>query len=214
MAYTFNGSNQYITTASAPVTAAPLTMAAWANPVNTTANHTILTIGDVAGDVDYWRIYAAGADAGDFAKFDCRRGAAGLQTASSSIAYTANTWQHYCGVAVSATDRTMYLDGGNTGTNTVSTVPANLDIASIGRLERLSATQYFAGALAEVALWSAALTAGEVLALSKRVSPLLIRPQSLVFYVPLVRELIGWKGFALTANNSPTVSAHPAKLGT
>lgn len=55
-----------------------------------------------------------------------------------------------------------------------------------------------------------ALNTSEIAALAKGLSPLLIRPTSLVFYLPLVRDadrdVVG--GLALTAFNVPTVGDH------
>jgi hypothetical protein len=63
------------------------------------------------------------------------------------------------------------------------------------------------GDLWEWAAWSVALTDDEIAALGKGFSPLLIRPQSRTFYVPLVRELLDVHGASLT-NGGSTVSAH------
>lgn len=66
------------------------------------------------------------------------------------------------------------------------------------------------GLIAEVGIWSAALTAAEIASLSAGFTPDQVRPQSLVFYAPLVRELRDLRGgLAITATNSPTVATHP-----
>ena len=66
------------------------------------------------------------------------------------------------------------------------------------------------GRLAEVGIWNIDLTAAEIASLAKGMTPDKIRPQSLVFYAPLVRNLIDQKGgLALTNNNSATVANHP-----
>ena len=68
----------------------------------------------------------------------------------------------------------------------------------------------FTGSLAEVGIWNAALTADEVASLADGMTCNKIRPQSLVFYAPLVRDLIDVKGgLTITNNNSATVAAHP-----
>jgi hypothetical protein len=50
------------------------------------------------------------------------------------------------------------------------------------------------GRTAEVGIWNAALTAAEIASLAKGMTPDKIRPQSLVFYAPLVRDLIDVRG--------------------
>ena len=68
----------------------------------------------------------------------------------------------------------------------------------------------FNGSLAEVGIWNAALTADEIASLAKGMTCDKIRPQSLVFYAPLVRDLIDQKGgLTITNNNAATVAAHP-----
>jgi hypothetical protein len=69
----------------------------------------------------------------------------------------------------------------------------------------------FASALiAEVGIWNAALTADEIASLAKGVTCDKVRPQSLVFYAPLVRDLQDVRGgLTITNNNSATVANHP-----
>lgn len=212
MARTFNGSDAYIAAAATPVSAVPITIACWANLANVTANHTLVSISDVGSDIRYFRLYAAGADAGDFVKFDSRDGT--LATAASSAAYSASTWQHFCGTSSAVNARAAYLNGANSGTNTTSVTPTLLDATDIGRLNRLTPTNFCNGSIAEVGIWSAALTDAEIASLAKGVSPRLVRPQSLAFYVPMVRDIFDFKGLTLTpGGTATTVTAGPAKFG-
>ena len=69
---------------------------------------------------------------------------------------------------------------------------------------------YFDGSIAEAAIWNAALTDDEILSLAKGFTPDQIRPQNLVFYAPLIRELQDLRGgLTITNNNGATVSNHP-----
>ena len=64
--------------------------------------------------------------------------------------------------------------------------------------------------MAEIGIWSAALSAAEIASLAKGMTCDKVRPQSLVFYAPLVRDLIDQKGgLTITNNNGATVAAHP-----
>ena len=66
------------------------------------------------------------------------------------------------------------------------------------------------GLIAEVGIWNAALTAAEVASLAKGMTCDKVRPQNLVFYAPLVRDLIDQKGgLVITNNNAATVANHP-----
>ena len=66
------------------------------------------------------------------------------------------------------------------------------------------------GELADIGIWSAALTAAEIASLAKGMTCDKIRPQSLVFYAPLVRDLNDQKGgLTITNNNGAPVANHP-----
>jgi len=66
------------------------------------------------------------------------------------------------------------------------------------------------GQIAEVGIWNAALTAAEIASLAKGMTCDKVRPQSLVFYAPLVRDLIDQKGgLTITNNNAATVADQP-----
>jgi hypothetical protein len=66
------------------------------------------------------------------------------------------------------------------------------------------------GRTAEVGIWNVALSATELSSLAKGMTCDKVRPQSLVFYAPLVRDLIDQKGgLAITNNNAATVANHP-----
>jgi hypothetical protein len=81
---------------------------------------------------------------------------------------------------------------------------------SIGVISWNTPVNYANGRIADVGVWSAALNADEILSLSKGVTCDKVRPQSLVFYAPLVRELQDVKGgLTITNNNTATVANHP-----
>ena len=73
-----------------------------------------------------------------------------------------------------------------------------------------SAGLYFNGQIAEVGVWNVALNAAEIASLAKGMTCDKVRPDSLVFYAPLVRNLIDYSGgLTITNNNSATVAVHP-----
>ena len=64
--------------------------------------------------------------------------------------------------------------------------------------------------MAEVGIWNAALTQPEIASLARGMTCDKVRPQSRVFYAPLVRDLIDQKGgITITNNNGATVANHP-----
>ena len=207
MAYEFDGVNQYLS-ATAPIDCLtkPFTLACWFNSDTITSNQYLLSIGN---NLNAWAISAHGGLSGD-PVLCIQTSVAGF--AQSTAGYSANTWQHACGVFNSTASRTVYLNGGNSNTNTASegTRPA-ATFLHIGVTRFNNAfTQYTNGKIAEVGVWSAALTEAEIASLSQGMTCDKVRPQNLVFYAPLVRDLMDTKGgLTITNNNGATVANHP-----
>jgi hypothetical protein len=201
MAYDFNGSNQYLTVASAPVTAAPLTIAAWFRKGGTATKNGIF-LRSSANSTNAFGVYFGASSsvrgytiAGPFADF------------AASGSYSTNTWSHACFVEASATSRTIYRDGANSATNTLSRTPAGINQLEIAHF---GGAVTFDGQFAEVGIWNVALTADEIASLADGMTCDKVRPQSLVFYAPLVRDLQDVRGgLTITNNNTATVANHP-----
>jgi hypothetical protein len=125
---------------------------------------------------------------------------------------TRNDWNHCAGI-FSSTTQTAYLNSsaGNVASGSVA-IPNSLIIcinAVILSFAGLLITQYGNASYAEVGIWNAALTAAEIASLAKGMTCDKVRPQSLVFYAPLVRDLIDQKGgLTITNNNGATVANH------
>ena len=208
MAYNFNGTNQYFSM-SPPAVNTPLTMACWFRSTSTTTNQRLVGVYVTGGD--YWDLGIRGADAGDpvAAIVNAQTNHGNIQIVATTAGYTANTWHHAAGVFSSATSRTAYLDGGNSATGTTNLTNANAVSARIGVFFG-EAIQFMNGQIAEVGIWNAALTAAEIASLAKGMTCDKVRPQSLVFYAPLIRDLTEIRsGLAVTNNNSATVANHP-----
>lgn len=211
MAYNFTAaSSQYLSATSAAATAPPLTIATWARMTDTTtqAGRDIVALSSKSGRSVY-RLNWNGFNAPPIRAVD--------QGTTSTSAYsgtpTVNTFFHVAGVFTSSSSRTPYFNGSAGTTNTDSVTHSLLpDTTSVSAFFDGNSTplQYFAGDIAEVGIWSVALTAAEIASLAKGMTCDKIRPQSLVFYAPLVRNLIDQKGgLALTNNNGATVANHP-----
>jgi hypothetical protein len=205
MARTGGTGNNFLTLGSAVVSAAPLTMACWFNVANTTANHNLMNITGASSD---FGIAASGATAGDPVMAFLTAAGSGSNAVTTS-GYTANAWHHACGVFASTTSRTAYLNGGNSATNTTSRTPASLTRTNLKLYSTNGTTGFEAanGSIAEAAIWSIDLSAAEVAALARGVSPLRIRPGSLVAYWPLF-------GVASPENNFEGGSLHMSIVGT
>ena len=213
MARTFDGVNQYLMTTSPPITVHPMTLTAWFNTtditsyanniaalckltdITTGAIHFLRTRGDVAGDP-----VSSQHD--------------GSCTAYSSTGITSGQWHHVLGAWYGNTNTYVYLDGGSLGTGYHGNPQAAADRFTIGAISwNNTVSNFFTGSIAEVAIYNTNIGAEAAATLGQGYSPLLVRPQDLVFYAPLVRhdnDIVG--GITMTAYNSPTYSAHPPVL--
>jgi len=210
MAYQFTtASSQYLSVASAPVTSVPLTLACWVYKTNVSdSNSGFISITNSAGSSSSFNLNHNITNNTIRASAQQTGGVA--QVAISTSGLTNNTWAHACGVFESSTSRTAYCNGGNSGTNTVSVVPESLNRILIGANWFGTLQSYANAIIAEVSIWNVALTAAEVASLAKGVTCNKIRPQNLVFYAPLIRNLQDTKGGRIiTPVNSPIVAAHP-----
>jgi hypothetical protein len=202
MAYNFTAaSSQYLSTASSPVSTYPFTIAGWANP-NT--GGVLASISNADGSNRHLVAFNGGTT-----KVDAGSVTSAAWAAASSINYSANQWNHACGVFESATSRKAYVNGGNEGINTNSANFGTITSAYIATRIIGTAGGFMNGPIAEVGIWNAALTVAEIASLAKGMTCDKVRPQSLVFYAPLVRDLVDVKGgLAITNNNTATVANH------
>lgn len=212
MAYAFaSASSQYLNAALAASLDYPNTLSAQAN-VSTTAVQTAISLGgNAAGDTNRRVIFAStrviSPDAGSIQAQEAS-GATGF--AADLVTPVSAGWIIPTGVFSNSSARTIYLNGGNKVTNTSSVNTGSLGNVYIGARWNTSAGVFFTGDLAECAVWSVALTDAEIASLGKGFKPYRIRPQSLVFYAPLIRNIQDTKGgLTITNNNSATVAAHP-----
>jgi hypothetical protein len=140
-------------------------------------------------------------------------GTANTVTGSNSTSVVPTDWSHLAttwtpNVAASVIYINGISDWVNAGGPTIASIHSgtvNLGIGASG-----SGGLYMGGQIAEVGIWNAALTAAEIASLAKGMTCDKVRPQSLVFYAPLVRDLNDQKGgLTITNNNAATVAAHP-----
>jgi hypothetical protein len=207
MAYDFNGSNQYLTTATNPCDI-PLTMSAQINPRRNNVSGIIIAITNNTNfDRHNMFLTAAGGGLGaSTTKFSTNVTA----TSTSTTAIPLNTWSHTAAVFASTSYRQGYLNGVASTANTTSLSVALAQMSVGARIAPALSTVPFLGSIAEVGIWNAALTQPEIASLAKGITCDKVRPQSLVFYAPLVRDLIDYKGgLTITNNNTATVANHP-----
>ena len=210
MSRDFDGAGDYIRVDTAPLTAAPFTMSAWAQ-IASAAGQGIMWLGDKDASNEYWVLKFSGV--GDKLAFDART-SAGTETANTDNTYTVNTWHHCCARTASATDRTVTLDAshGDEGVNITSRAPANADRITLGIFDDSSQFGDLDGKIAEAALWNVELSDAEVTILALGVSPLLVRPANLVRYRPLLRNTIDLMSNISTTVSGTTVDVQPTMV--
>jgi hypothetical protein len=137
----------------------------------------------------------------------------GFTSGSTASPPALNTWYHGAGVFESASSRLVYIDGSNSSaanSNGNSITPSGVNSVTMGARYGPTLAGFMNGRLAEVGIWNVALTAAEIASLAKGMTCDKVRPQSLVFYAPLIRELQDLRGgLAITNNNTATVANHP-----
>lgn len=153
----------------------------------------------------------SGTEGGDPIRVWANNGAGPTTDAKTTSGPIANKWHHALGVWNASNDRRAYLDGGNKGTNSENISPASVRYIHIGSVYFSSVLYYHDGQISESAIWNVALTDKDAMSLATGVSPLAIRPESILFYWPLIRnntrDIIN--GLPLTAYNSPAIVRHP-----
>ena len=211
MARTFvAASSMYAEITTAPVTANPITVAAFFYPTSITAGNIVASIGDLAATT---RVQiGTAATTGAYTATQVGTDAVAV-TANGATSNSINVWGHCCGVFASSTSRTVYRNGVSDGTDTVSKALGTPTGVTMGTRYATGTRGFYAnGRIAELAIYNVSLTAPEILSLSNGCSPLRVRPDSLVFYAPTWGEQspeINQKGTSLSLFASPTKSDHP-----
>jgi hypothetical protein len=214
MAYSFTAANsQSLTTSSSPVTDFPCTLACWVQVSSTSANNVLISLQD-SGATSRIALSHNGTTnpkrSVQGALFSSSGSFSGI--CFSTASYSANTWYHAAVTINSSNISTAFFNGaagGTTGSGAIQ--PTGVDAVLLGTSEISGTKQLFhGGLLAEVGIWNVALTAAEIASLADGMTCDKVRPQSLVFYAPLVRDLVDVKGgLTITNNNSATVANHP-----
>lgn len=199
---------QYLSSTTV-LTAVPLTIACWAQTnITGTSQHLagFFSSGSVASR-NVFRLLVQSTNVIAASVGDASSGAQAVSstTISSGVPF------HACGVWSANDARAAYLNGSGKGTNATSITPSGIDRCAVGVGYGSSLTQPLApvgsggdGFIAEVGVWSAALDDAEVAALATGLSPLLVRPSSLVRYFPLLGlyspeiDLRGGAGLTMT----------------
>lgn len=180
----FSTSN-YLELGSAIKSGAPMSVSAWGFTSITGAQQNIFTI-NAATNTNDFQLYV---DAANKVNWNAV-GAGSNAIATTTTTFSANTWFHMMGVEVSTSSRAAYLNGAGKGTNATARTPASLVRTVIGAFHGATVLVPWApagtGRIAEVGVWSVALADADVATLALGVCPLLVHPESLIAYWPLI----------------------------
>jgi hypothetical protein len=210
MAFSFTAaSSQYLNTTTSPISDVPMTLALFYVSDNANVVYSLLFVQNTTNNARNG-IFRRGLDTPFRPQAVSANSAGVAASVVSTIDGTPNVVQHAAAVFSSSSSRKIYLNGANDAESTTSIATSGLNQISIGARFFNSYGNFLAGNAAEAAIWNAALTDAEVASLAKGFKPTRIRPQSLVFYAPLIRNLQDTRGgLAITNNNSATVAEHP-----
>lgn len=215
MSYNFTAaSSQYL---SAPISTATritgaITLAAWIKSTGTYTSPVgrIMSRGSSAID---GRAYALELNASGQVSSNINSSGFSAQnfvTTGSTVVGTSH--RHIAATYSPSTFSRIYVNGSQDAERT-SGVPASIADLNLYGLQfggLAGASIFYSGTIAECGIWNAALTAAEIASLAKGMTCDKVRPQNLVFYAPLVRDLIDEKGaLTITNNNGATVANHP-----
>lgn len=206
MAYNFVRANsQYISSSFSGIPIYPVTFSAWTHATNDAAPSAMNVVRWMqAATTQGFSIVFAGQAAGDPIRGNLNT-AAIASISQFSPGFVINTWHHVCFVCNSSTSRTIYKDGVAGNAAIVDGTPTDLTRLWIGS----DGSNNFDGYISDIAVWSVALDTSEINSLAKGFSAKRIRPQSLEYHAPLVRNLYEYStNTALTNNNSATVATH------
>lgn len=206
-------SSEYISAASSPVQDDAMTFACWFYTADTTSTMNLINVGDSASNFRGWRLQCGGGTAGrlEAAKYNAGSGAA---RATSTVGYTASTWQHAVSVFSASNSRAVWLNNSEyTNATSRTTDAATYNRIGLGARLGSSAQEYFDGRIAVPAIWNIALDADDIGALYAGKHPLTIRRSNLVFFTEFIgvrtTEIDEIGGLTLTHTNTPSSAAHP-----
>ena len=176
--------DNYYSRVDGTITADPVTLACWFYPTALTAEMTLIALSPNSASNGY-ALKCMGAVAGDpiYAQKD-------LVTTGNAVALgpdgTANVWYHAAGVFTSTLSRKAYFNGTAGAEETTEVVDGTIAYQAVGVTCRSTIENPIVGYVAEAAVWNVALTDADILELAGGKSALLVKPDNLIRYWPLL----------------------------
>ena len=214
MAQDFDGTDDYIEAALGANYDVPKTLACWFNSDLTNSRRTLITLasGAVASAESPGLTLMVDSTAVIRAQTSST---GGNNAAVTTATYGLQTWHHAAARFAGAASRIAYLDGVAGTENTTSRATGGaLDNLIVGRGPggTHNPSQPFNGRIAEAAVWDVALDADEIAALARGFKPSQIRPDKLLWYLPLVRTVQDLRSGLTYTTSGPVVAVHPRRI--
>jgi hypothetical protein len=208
MSIAFNGSDsKLLLNTVSPVLAFPISIFCWVKPTSAGVNQFACGAG-INGGGEELMLYAEGAGSGKMRAFATGSAATGTTSISTD-------WTAALAVFTSATSRTIYYGAGAavTDTTTTSETPASFNRIGLGCRVR-NESFWFAGDLAEFAIWSGGTALGqtEFDSLAGGSVPSTVSASTLYEYWELRTDAAtqtGVNGRVLTKTNTSQGATHP-----
>lgn len=200
-----DASSEYLQVSANVMNTDVFTWSCWVNPDSLAGGDSVMMFsGNSAVTNQYYSFRVLGTSG--FINFGDRNTA--NENAATTVGASVGVWSHALCLKRATDDREVYLNNGDSGTNTttVSGLDGVTDSFAIGALRDSSPGGYFSGLIEQPAAWNIALDATDRQSLTNGVSPLLVKPQNLIFYRPMIslathNDVLG--GPALTEFNTP-----------
>lgn len=185
-----NSGNRFVYLASTPST--PLTLSTWVNFTDLSADRPVMGI--YGSQFYYHQISTYVADSNKFAAVS--RANAPERRALSTTVATTGVWFHVAGVFSSATAREIYVNGASEGVNATSAVVTSQVFVPGMRSDTNGGYAMANAHFAHVAVYTSALAASQIASLAAGASPLVVSPDSLWCYGPMIKAngLVNLKG--------------------
>lgn len=171
-AASYNGTSSYhYYDGTQAVTNNLLSFEALAYSTSSTASQIVAGYTDTSNTVNMVLLRMRGDVASDPVRFFVQGNGGGGPEPGTSVGYSVNTWHYAAGTRSTATstgDNVVYLDGGNSGTTTLSiNAPSARSKLRIGVFDGASFAQYLAGRVAFFGISSSARSANYVSTMNK-----------------------------------------------
>lgn len=208
----YSGSN-YLS-AGTIIPAMPFTMSCWVYRGNSADSGSILSYLYNSTLLDGWLVQLGATEKAYLYAYTGDSG-----TTASSVSCATGAWTHLAAVVASATSRTLYGNGSAGTTSTANRGGISSNRFAVGvRLKNSANVSLDYSYVCEIAIYDSALASDSIAQLSDGFSPLLVKPNSLISYWPLVRgngsgnEADVIAGNTLTETGTVSAQTHVPKL--